>query len=78
MKPLLEVVSERLDNHIETDDRAWAENRECLRRMENKLDTACDWIAEQKVKQNMSKYIAGSVGGVIAGLFLLVVDKVWK
>ena len=74
MKPIIETIAERLDNHIETDDKAWLENKECLQRIENKLDVACDWINQQKAKIGMSKYIAGVIGGV----FVLVADKIWR
>lgn len=71
--PLLVVVSERLDNHIESDDEAWTENKETLERMEGKLDTACEWITQQKTLHGAGKYIAGVMGGLI----VWGADKVW-
>ena len=83
-KTTLEVISERLGNHIEADEKAWAENREFLHemrkeskeyreRMEKKIDTACEWITQQKTAINMGRYIAGVVGAAV----VLIVDKIW-
>ena len=74
MKPSIETIAERLDNHIETDDEAWADNKKSLERMEGKLDIACDWITGQKARNGMALYIASLLGAAVA----LIADKVWK
>lgn len=84
-KTTLDVLEERMDNHIEdcgrerVRERASSreyreETKASLKRIEDKVDTACDWVIEQKAKISLGKYISGGVGAMA----FFMIEKVWK